>query len=55
MTLMPINVASATGSYDSSTGMGSVILFPATALLSGAVVGANNLYNLGEERLSCRA
>ncbi|MGJ3256055.1 MAG: hypothetical protein ACFE0K_06990 [Alcanivorax sp.] len=55
MTLMPINVASSTGSYDSSTGMGSLLLFPATALVSGALVGANNLYNMGEERISCKA
>ena len=55
MALMPINVASATGSHDSSTGMGSPLLLPATALVSGAVVGVNNLYNMGVERISCKA
>jgi len=53
-TLRVVNVARETRTYYSIDGLvATPILFPATALLSGAYVAVNNVYNLGEEKLVC--
>lgn len=54
LTLRVINVAEETDSYYSIEGyVLTPILLPATAIISGAFVLVNNVYNLGEEKIVC--
>lgn len=48
--LKVVDVAKDTNSFYSISG---VILLPITGVISGIYVGVNNIYNLGEEKLTC--
>ena len=54
LTLRVIDVAEETDSYYSIEGyILTPILVPTTALILGAFVLVNNIYNLGEEKIVC--
>ncbi len=54
LTLRIVDIADKTDSYYSISGIIlSPILIPTSALISGTYVLANNIYNLGEEKIRC--
>ena len=49
-TLKVINAAEGSNSFYS---ISDIILLPVTGVISGIYVGVNNIYHLGEEKLTC--